>query len=155
MAVVKLPARNYKLFVVTDDVTPTLVEVKGQNTMTITRTANVADTSSFDENGWLSSMKTTQTMAITLEGFKYIDLTTGLLDPGQQLVDDSIDTLGIKGLLDYELTLFDEDGGELTKYTFTAHAIGSDNGGGIDEADKWGATLQAVGAVVKTNVVTP
>jgi hypothetical protein len=149
--IIKLPARNTVVKV--KNQVGTMVEVKGANSITVNRTLNTADTTSFDEQGWMSSFGTSKTFAITLEGFMYVDPVTGLQDEGQQLIEDSVHVLGIAGLREYEVTIFadEEHTTPLRTISMKAHATPSDNGGGIDDATSWGNTLQASGKVTTVN----
>lgn len=159
MAYNKILARYYTLKVLKPGATPTEVIVNGQTSMTMAPSAEVADTSSFDEGGFTSSLKSVQSMALTFDGFVMIDYATGLRDEGQVILEDLINASGIKGLAEFILELNDGEATPtvLEKYEFTAHATGAEFGGANADAGKWGFTLQMCGkpTITKGAIITP
>lgn len=121
------------------------VPVNGLNTITLNRTMNTADTTTFDEGGMMSHLPTSGTFQFTCEGFLYLDPATGLLDEGQGIVDSKVFAFGHAGFNDYRMTIKDDNGDSLKGYEFRASTSPSDVGGGVDDGISWGATLIGTG----------
>lgn len=124
------------------------IPVNGLNTITMNRTMNTADTTTFDEGGMMSHLPTSGTFQFTCEGFLYMDPSTGLMDEGQALVDSKVFAFGHAGFNDYRIIIKDDNGAPIKGYEFRASTSPSDVGGGVDDGISWGATLIGTGRLI-------
>lgn len=131
------------------------IPVNGLNTVTMNRTMNTADTTTFDEGGMMSHLTTSGTFQFTCEGFLYMDPATGLMDEGQALVDSKVFAFGHAGFNDYRFIIKDDNGDDIKGYDFRASTSPSDIGGGVDDGISWGATLVGTGRMTVADLTPP
>lgn len=139
MAAVKVLARGWKVEI--QDSLLAWKEVKGINTLTFSGSKNDADTTTFDDNGWLTHLVASRGRTITLGGYYLEDPSTGARDAGQETVDALADSIGTTSLGTFRLT-----SPYGTVRNLTASANVSDIGGGNDDPTGWSAELTINGA---------
>lgn len=100
-----------------------------------------ADTRTFDDAGWESNIVAARGIALTFGGLKHIDEDTGDRPPGQELVETWAHEQGVQGLRRIRVT--DQAGEVFLDFLATAEATLL--GGGNDDADNWGFTVNSSG----------
>lgn len=117
--------------------------IKGLNTLTHSPSSSDAETTDFDSAGRAEHMKAERGDEWTLAGFTLEDVLTGVRDPGQELVEQLAQAIGIGSLGSFRIT---SPGGNTI--TFDASAEVTLAGGGNNDAAAWQAVIKVSGPVV-------
>lgn len=124
--------------------TPTYYQIEGLKTLdraeSVTRTETTDFSSAGNHESW--PMERTRTLKMTGSRQKAT---------GQKLVEALSDAFALAGVRAFRLT-FPLLPGESTaeKWLFSASAIVSAGGGGVNDIDKWDVDLEISGAITKT-----
>lgn len=124
------------------EASPTWTPVEGINNVSHTPNTIRADTRTFDDAGWERHQVAARGHSFTFGGLKHIDESTGDRPPGQEAVESWANDMGVDSLKQFRIN--DESGAVMI--TFTASSENTLIGGGNDDADNWGFTVQSSGA---------
>lgn len=147
MAVRKYLARDFT-FQTSATGAETWFTISGLNSWSWGPDANEADTTTFDNAGWGSSIYTSRAVTVTLEGFKLTDPQTGVTDGGQTAVESSSYAFGFTGYRDYRILA----SGGIGSIQFEALASMGETGGGVEDVLPWSAELKVQGKPVGTGI---
>lgn len=139
MAYLKINARDWG-FEIADDA-DSLTEIAGVNTMTIGVDTQEADTTDFDSDGDAESEPMQRGETYQLQGFRLEDPDTGLLQPGQRILD----TLGRK-VAAAAVRQFSATAPGGTTYTMQGWVRPGNQGGGNNDKHSLDVTLVRSGA---------
>lgn len=131
---VKVLARDWLFHVNTGtDASPTWVQVKGINNHSWSETKNDADTTDYDNDGWLAHIPASRGKSVTLSGYYMEDGTPGgTRDPGQAAAETWANAMGPNGIRKFKVTTPGN-----TTIIGSASAKVSLGGGGNDDASGW------------------
>lgn len=117
--------------------------ISGINNMTWEEDAEEIDVTTFDDGGWKSFMNGEHSAAVTVEGVRLADGTTGVRDAGQKMVEKAARDTTSDGGLRYYRIVWKEDP---TQYIqFPAYAKLGTFGGGRNEVSPWSVELRLNG----------
>lgn len=143
MAVVKTLARDWDFDINTGtDAVPVWTPINGINTHSWSFTKNDADTTTYDDEGWISHLPASRGRSVTLGGIFMEDPTTGDRDPGQEACETHAEQIGPEGLRKFQVT---SPGG--TTIVGNASTQVTPGGGGNDDPTGWECVITFSGAV--------
>lgn len=105
----------------------------GLNTFTKSTDEETADTTSYGSDGQAESQKMQISKSLSLEGNRLKDPATGLLDPGQEMVERLSELLGDASLGRIRFAA----PGDTTWEVWTTHVSMGDEGGGNNDKVTW------------------
>jgi hypothetical protein len=111
-------------------------------TFSVSREADTTDTTDFASAGNAESQVMQRGKTLKLEGKRLKDVTTGALDPGQQLVETLADQVGTASLGRIRFAA----PGDTTWEVWTCTAQLGDQGGGNNDKVSWSVTFTRSGA---------
>lgn len=119
-------------------------EITGLNSFDPSPEKNDSDTTTFDDEGWISHLVATRGLTVTIEGLHQEDETTGARDPGQAVVEDLAENSGASAM---EMFKAGFPSGDQVKFEASVDAPpkGISSGGGQGEAATWTATITMSG----------
>lgn len=146
MPVVKTLARDWDFHINTGTTaTPAWVPINGINSHSWSVTKNDADTTTYDDEGWLSHLPASRGRSVTLSGIMMEDPDTGDRDPGQEACETHAEQIGPSGLRQFRVT---SPAG--TTIVGNASAQVTQGGGGNDDPSAWECVVTFSGAVTIT-----
>lgn len=137
MAIGKVLAQLWKLYIKDNSATPVYIEVKGLDTITPNISGDRIETPDFQSGAWKSYLKVQQGMEITIDGYYLVDESTGDRDPGQAAMDAIGRLTGQEAFADFRLTCA---GGSTIEFQ-GLFAPGSFGGGSVNESARWGGVV--------------
>jgi len=141
MAAEKYNARDCE-FEIEDTGTPgTYVAIGGLNTFTLGRDSEDFDTTTYGSGGYAESQIMQRSKNLKLEGFRLVDPTTGVLDPGQAAVEALAEAVGDASLGSFRFAA----PGDTTWEIWTANCELGDQGGGNNDKVSWSVTFTRSG----------
>lgn len=137
MAIVKTLARDWTFTINTGSVAvPTWTTINGINSHSWSITKNDADTTTYDDEGWLSHLPASRGKSVTLSGIYMEDPSNGDRDPGQEACETASELIGPDGLKQFKIT---------SPGSTTITGLGSvqvtSGGGGNDDPGGWEAVV--------------
>lgn len=142
---------NRKWFLdVSDDGGTTYVPVMGLTEFQPTTEATLQDDSDFDSEGFRSQTKTASAWGITgtvRRGVK--EGATPVYDPGQEMIREAADEMGVANVLRVRFYEMEEDGPRVLAYEGNVATDWSDNGGDMAANSTAGFTLSGRGRRTK------
>jgi hypothetical protein len=145
MAVTKFLARDLSIYIDGDPASgggDSWVKINGLNTLTHSPTSSDAETTDFNSAGHSEHMKAERGESWTLAGFTLEDVATGDRDPGQLLVENLAQKMGLTSLESFQIR---SPGGNTA--TFQASAEVTRAGGGNNDPAAWQAVVRVSGEV--------
>lgn len=146
MPAVKTLARDWDFHLNTGTVgVPVWTPINGINSHSWSVTKNDADTTTYDDEGWLSHLPASRGRAVTLSGIFMEDPDTGDRDAGQEAAETWAEQIGPEGLKQFRVT---SPGG--TTIVGLASSSVTLGGGGNDDPSAWECAVTYSGAVTIT-----
>ncbi len=143
---VKVPARDFPLYVNTGTYeAPDWVEIGGLESLNFTKSPTNADTTTRDTNGYKTSLKTLDELAVSASGFMMIDPDDGTRDEGQEFVEGLDRQFGSDNVGEFKIDL--PSGTPMVTF-YASVSIDSMAGGGVGDAADWKVTLTNNGDIV-------
>lgn len=137
MPVVKTLARDWDFHLNTGtEALPTWTPINGINSHSWSVSKNDADTTTYDDEGWLSHLTASRGRSVTLSGIHMEDPANGARDPGQAAVETLAEQIGPNSLKQFRVT----SPGAKT-ITGRASAQVTQGGGGNDDPSGWEAVM--------------
>lgn len=146
MALTKFLARDLVIEILDTATGGAYTEVKGLESLTHSPSTTEADTTDFESGGRKEHLVAERGDEWTLSGFKLLDVATGDLDPGQQLIEELATKISFESLGTFRIT----DPGGNSK-VFQASAEVTLPGGGHNDPAAWGAKLSVSGPYVEAS----
>lgn len=125
---------------------PTWVEVSNVNAFSASPSSVDANTTTFDDEGWQSHLKSSRNFTYTIGGLYQEDPDTGARDPGQDAVEAWAEEIGPASRKEFRIT---SPSGQTTReFVATAESspAGIGSGGGNDDPNAWTVTVKQSGA---------
>jgi hypothetical protein len=141
MAATKYNARDV-IFQLLDSVGGTYVQINGLNTFTKGTDMKETDLTTFASQGNEESEIMQRGKSMKLQGFRLKDPVTGVLDPGQLLVETLADQVGDASIGTFRFAA----PGDANYVVWQATAAMGDEGGGDNDKVSWSVTLKRTGA---------
>jgi len=145
MAKVKVLARGWLVEVQNDALT--WVTVLGLKSLTFDGEKNDADTTSFDDNGWMTHQVASRGRSLGLEGFYLEDQSDKTRDPGQVIIENLSDAIGQDSLGVFRLT---SPAGTVRNFDGSVNVDGV--GGGNDDPTNWNFEITVSGEAAFADV---
>jgi hypothetical protein len=140
MTKVKVLARNWGLYLEEPATVGTFQRIGGIESFTLGFGSEDTDTTDFDTEGYSTHIVSGRSNEIKIEGSFIEDVTTGDRDAGQTLAEDLATKIGHESIGKFRLKA---PSGKVTE--FSVSATMTDQGGGLKDKTKWGATLKVSG----------
>lgn len=141
----KVLARDFGFAVNTGTAgSPVWVDIAGLSSFSLSPSANDANTTTFDDEGWISHMKASRGGSMSAEGQFIEDESDGSRDPGQEAVEAWAMEIGQSSLKQFRITT--PGGSTLVWDASVVVPIGTGGGGGTDDASSWKMDVTFSGA---------
>jgi hypothetical protein len=122
---------------------PIWYDINGLTGMTGSGSKTDADTTTADEDGVESHLPASRGKSFSLTGLRgYVNLSTGVRDPGQVAVEEAAELIGPSGLKQFRRILPDGVG---TCQTMLASFNISSDGGSLNDANAWSVDVTRSG----------
>jgi hypothetical protein len=146
MAITKVLARDWTFEV--KNASNVYIPIKGVNTFSLSPSANKAETTDFDSNGWAENMVASRGLSLKLSGFHLEDVQDGTRDPGQERVELLSTLVGPASVGQFRMT---SPGGKVKEFSATANVTAP--GGGNDDAASWEVEIEVTGAPIDSTAL--
>lgn len=123
--------------------TPVWVEINGINSIGITWNGNNADTTTFENGGWMTHLKASRGATLSFQGLMIEDESDGTRDAGQAAAEAWALEIGQSSIKQIRITT---PGGTTGVFDASATApIGLGTGGGNDDPNGWNLDVEMSG----------
>jgi hypothetical protein len=132
---------------------PVWIDINGLTGATGSGQQTNADTTTFDEDGVESHLPAARGRTFSLSGLRgYVNLATGVRDPGQVACEEAAALIGPTGLKQFRRILPDGVG---TCQTMLASFNISSDGGALNDAEQWSVEVTRSGPTTESELGAP
>lgn len=140
MAPVKILARGFSFYILTDPVELVYTPIRGIRSLSMERQANKQEATGYDSPSSPEHVVASRSVSLSLEGIRIEDVATGERDPGQQAVEDLAQYIGPLSQGTFRMIT---PSGSLKD--FVASPTAPKEGGGVDDPMEWSIDLAIAG----------
>lgn len=145
----KYLARNHRFYI---ENSGQWIAISGISEWSVSYQNSIADISKFNENGWTSSITTSRSGVVALDGFYLVDSVTGQTDLGQSICDSLTNSLGYNSLRGFKIEAYDENLNTIGYILASGVFSRLNRNGAVSNAMRWGVTVNFKGIPIGSGI---